>query len=131
MASQKTPAARLAEMIGAVLDEYAEGVQDDLAGVTNKIAKAGAKALRAASRTTFGGSGEYAKGWTVETGTTKHRQIVAEATIYNKIPGLPHLLEYGHANWNGGRTPGHPHIAPVEKQIVESYENAVRGVLSK
>lgn len=120
----RTNAVNLGAAVDKILTEYAEDVQMDLVEVTNKVAQAGAKALRAASRSTFGGSGKYASGWAVEK-AKGGRQIVAEATIYNKLPGLPHLLENGHAKRGGGRVAGKTHIAPIEEQLIEDYVRAV------
>ena len=119
----RTNAVNLGAAVDKILTEYAEDVQMDLVEVTNKVAQAGAKALRAASRSTFGGSGKYASGWAVEK-AKGGRQIVAEATIYNKLPGLPHLLENGHAKRGGGRVAGKTHIAPIEEQLIEDYVRA-------
>lgn len=35
-----------------------------------------------------------------------------KATVYSKVPGLPHLLEKGHALVGGGKQPAQVHIAP-------------------
>lgn len=120
----RTNAVNLGAAVDKILAEYVDGVQEDLVEVTNKVAREGVKALRAASRSTFGGSGKYASGWAVEK-AKGGRQIVAEATIYNKLPGLPHLLENGHAKRGGGRVAGRVHIAPIEEQLVEDYVRAV------
>lgn len=120
----RTNAVNLGAAVDKILAEYVDGVQEDLVEVTNKVAREGVKALRAASRSTFGGSGKYASGWAVEK-AKGGRQIVAEATIYNKLPGLPHLLENGHAKRGGGRVAGRVHIAPIEEKLVEDYVKAV------
>jgi len=57
-------------------------------------------------------------------------RLSTTVTIYNDHPALPHLLEYGHVTRNGtGRTyaptPAHAHIAPVEKELVETFEREV------
>ena len=76
----------------------------------------------------FKGTGDYAKGWRL---TVENKRLTSDAIIHNKkLPGLPHLLEHGHANRDGGRTEGKVHIAPVEKILVEEFErkliNAVK-----
>lgn len=111
---------RFAGTIRDILREYQEEEMITLDEAVKGVAKAGAKQLRAKSKQTFGGTGRYAKGWT---STTETGRRSAQGYIYNKdLPGLPHLLEYGHANRGGGRTPGREHIAPVEEQIVKRFE---------
>lgn len=122
--AKKISAENLGAAIDEILTEYADGLQVDLVEVTNKVAQTGVKALRSASRANFGGTGKYASGWSVEKAKSG-KQIVAEATIYNKLPGLPHLLENGHAKRGGGRVAGKAHIAPIEEELVEAYTKAV------
>lgn len=99
-----------------------------VAEAVKKVARAGAKALRAESKRVFpNGTGRYAKGWT-STVDTKKRS--AQGIIYNKdVPGLPHLLEHGHANRGGGRTPGRVHIKTIEDQVAKGFEEEVRREL--
>lgn len=125
--ARKTPLDKFSDEIAAILDGYSEEVYGSLEEAVKEVTKAGAKALRAESKRTFGGTGRYAKGWTstVETGKRS-----AQGTIYNKdLPGLPHLLEYGHLNRDGTRTPGRVHIATIEQQIAREFEEEVyRGL---
>lgn len=60
-------------------------------------------------------TGSYRKGWRLK--KEKDRVIVHNATDYQ----LTHLLEKGHANRDGGRTPPQVHIAPVEEKVVDEY----------
>lgn len=121
--ARTTPLDRLAATIQNELADYAAGVTDTLKEATKKVTKAGVKAIRAEARQKFGGTGKYAKGWTSTVETGKHS---AQGVIYNKdVPGLPHLLEHGHANRGGGRTPGRPHIAPVEEMIAQQFQQEV------
>lgn len=110
-----------------ILDEYADDVVDDVKEATKKVAQKGAQAVRNESLSAFKNAhlkrGRYGSGWTstVETG-----RLSAQGIIYNrKYPGLPHLLEHGHAMRGGGRVDGKAHIAPVEKKIVEMYEREI------
>lgn len=111
---------KFASAIQDILQDYLEEEMITVDEAVKKVAKAGAKQLRAKSKQTFGGTGKYAKGWT---STTETGRRSAQGYIYNKdLPGLPHLLENGHANRGGGRTPGREHIAVIEQQIIEQFE---------
>ena len=52
-------------------------------------------------------------------------------TLYSKVPGLPHLLENGHAKRGGGRVPGKTHIAPVEQELIKQFEEQIEKAVSK
>lgn len=128
--AKKIPIDRLSAEINKILTEYGNEVQENVDDAARRVTKAGAKAVRGNAQSTFRvGNGEknYAKGWTskFETG-----RLSAQGIIYNKdLPGLPHLLEHGHANRNGGRTPGRSHIAPVEQKIIKDFEEAVKKAI--
>jgi hypothetical protein len=116
-----------ADALKEILDEYAGEITDSVQEVTAKVTKAGAKAVKSESLSSFNDvhlkKGRYGTGWTtqIETG-----RLSAQGVIYNKkYPGLPHLLEHGHAMRGGGRTKGKLHIAPVEKKIIEMYEREI------
>lgn len=128
----KTPIDKLKEAAAKILSEYGEAVGANCAEVAEKLAKKGAQTLKAVSREKFG-NGDYAKGWAVDTKKTS-RQLDWTSTIYNKSPGLPHLLEYGHVTRNGTgrvypRTPAHEHIKPVEDELIQTYESEVKAKL--
>ena len=114
----------LASAIEDILEQYEGDVENLNAETVKEVVKLGVKAVKSNSGV-FGGTGKYASGWTsqVETG-----RMSAQGTIYNKkVPGLPHLLEHGHAKRGGGRVPGRVHIAPVQDEI----EKALREELEK
>lgn len=125
--AKKTPMAGLESAVKKILYEYEETFKYSLDEATAAVAKAGAKAVKANAK----GYGwqKYPSGWTSR---TQHTRLMARACIYNdKYPGLAHLLEFGHALPNGGRTTAKPHIAQVEqmldKEYFEAVQNAVRG----
>lgn len=125
--AKKTTADKLAADVEKILAKYGEDVQANLSNIVKEMSKKGAKAVQSEAKSKFGGTGEYAAGWTsrVETG-----RVSAQGQIYNaKVPGLPHLLEHGHANRGGGRTPGRVHIATVEQQLIEEFEEKVKSKL--
>lgn len=122
-----TPIDKFQQAINKALKEYAGEVQEHLDDVTRIFAKKGAQAVKSASRSTFDGTGKYAAGWTSQTETGR---FSAQGHIYNeKVPGLPHLLEHGHAKRGGGRVAGRTHIAPVEEKISEEFLKAVENDL--
>lgn len=128
--AKKIPIDRLSAEINKILTEYGDEVEENVNEAAKRVTKAGAKAVKGNAQSTFKiGTGEknYAKGWTskFETG-----RLSAQGIIYNKdLPGLPHLLEHGHANRNGGRTPGRAHIAPVEQKIIDDFTKAVKAAI--
>lgn len=55
-------------------------------------------------------SGDYSKSMTYRALRLKSG---IEGHIYSRKPGLPHLLEKGHAKIGGGRTAAQPHVKPA------------------
>ena len=124
---------RLGDEIAKILDEYATDITGNVEEATRRVTKMGVKTVKSESLRRFKDvnldKGRYGTGWTsqIETG-----RFSAQGTIYNyKYPGLPHLLEYGHANRYGGRTPGHIHIAPVEEKINEDFERKIENEIKR
>lgn len=128
MASRRVPIDALASAVAEILEEYGDNVQENLDDIVTDITKQGVKTLKGEARGTFRRhSGKYAAGWTSEIETGR---FSSQGTIYNaKVPGLPHLLEHGHANRNGGRTAGRVHIAPVENELIKEFEEQVKSQL--
>lgn len=103
----------LTAQINNVLAQYTSNIDQTVDEVLSKNATEAKKALtwNSPART-----GKYAKSWAVK--KEKGRYIV-----YNKKPGLTHLLENGHDIIRDGRKIGHapaqPHIKPVEEMITD------------
>lgn len=121
-----TPIDKLDTAIMDILEEYAEDLQKNVDEAAVRVGKAGVKAVKSSAKQNFGGSGKYARGWkaTVDAGRTG-----TTVTLHNSSPGLPHLLENGHAKRGGGRVAGREHIAPVEKEIAETFEKAMKEAI--
>jgi hypothetical protein len=112
----------LAADIQKILDKYADDVTDLTKDTVRKIGQKGVQALRSSSGV-FGGSGKYASGWK---STVEETRMGSTATLHNaKVPGLPHLLEFGHALRGGGRAPGRVHIKPVEDELTKAFEREI------
>lgn len=118
---------RFQTQIADILEEFGTEVGDALGEVIEQVAKESKKDLAAASPKSSGKrSGAYAKGWrTEDTGT----RLGPGQTIYNTKPGLPHLLEFGHAKRGGGRVAGIPHIQAINDKIPEMIEKRLKEKL--
>lgn len=120
-------AINLESEIAKILTKYGDEVAENIQKVTKEIARKGAKAVRQNAQSDFKGTGKYAAGWTSQ---AKEGRYSSQGIIYNRAkPGLPHLLEHGHAKRGGGRTDGRVHIAPVEQEVIKSFEEAIKEKL--
>lgn len=105
-----------------ILEEYEGKVDSNMAQITKRVGDAGVKALKNESKSTFDGN-KYWKGWKA---TTEQNRLYTKVIIHNaKLPGLPHLLEFGHAKVGGGRVKGRVHISKVESELIRDYESEV------
>ena len=114
----------LPDAIAKVLEDYSEDTIRATHEVVKKVAADGAKAINSSASGAVGGK-KYKRSWKAR---SENSRIGASAVIYSQMPGLPHLLEHGHANRDGGRTAGRVHIAPVADTINESL---VKGLEAK
>lgn len=113
--------------IAKILTKYGDEVAENIQKVTKEIARKGAKAVKQNAQNSFQGTGKYAAGWTSQ---AKEGRYSSQGIIYNRAkPGLPHLLEHDHAKRGGGRTDGREHIAPVEQEVIRSFEEAIKEAL--
>lgn len=126
--ARRTPVDQLNTAIAGILAQYGDDVQANVGKIAEEMGKKGVQALKRNSKATFPrGTGKYAAGWKKKVEKDRLKTVV---TIYNDHPALPHLLEYGHVTRNGTgrtfpRTPGHPHIKPVEEELVRAFEREV------
>ena len=111
--------------LGKILDQYANDVKD---AVAVAVRKTGNLARNKLKETSPKRTGEYAKGWTASEYLVD--QFGASIKVHNKTRYmLTHLLEKGHANRNGGRTPARVHIAPVEEEASRNLEKITKGLI--
>ena len=112
---------QLAATINSILNEYADDCGDVLLDAVKKTTKQATKELKSSG---IGGfrdrTGKYRKGWKSK---VEESRLSVEGVVYQGAqPGLTHLLEYGHAKQNGGRTRAFPHIAEVNDSAQENFE---------
>lgn len=120
----------LSAQVTEVLEKYSNDVTEQMHAVFKKEASKARSELKAASPRD---SGDYAAGWAVKDESTR---MTVDYTIYNKTPGLPHLLEFGHTIRNGtGRSFGfggaRPHIAAVNDELQRTVISELEKAVSK
>lgn len=123
----KTTADNLDVAIDKILKQYANDVTMTVKDLSKKFTKEGVKAVSQSAGSMFGG-GRYAQSWTSQ---FEQGRLSAQGVIFSKVPGLPHLLEKGHAKRGGGRVSGRTHIQPVEKELTEAFERAVKDDIQR
>lgn len=116
---------QMAHVIMEGLQEYADLATDDMKAAVKKTGDEAKKDVQAGAPVK---SGKYKKSWTVK--TTKENSNSLELTVHSRNRyQLAHLLEFGHAKRNGGRTRAFPHIAPAEAKAAELLEKEVEKAL--
>ena len=128
MSSSKVSVEEFASAIMDGLIEYRDLVAEDMKAAVDKTTKAVRKQIKASAPRRPKG-GKYAKSWAIKklddtsTGMT--------AVVYSRQPGLPHLLENGHALRQGGRAGAHVHIAPAEEAGIKMFEKEIEKAIKQ
>ena len=114
---------QLEQAVSSILSEYKESISTKVKKAVDDAGKEAVDQLKRTSPRRVEGSKGYYKSWRKR--VTKETADVKEVTVYSTQPGLPHLLEHGHALRNGGRTRAFPHIAPAEQMVTEKLEKEI------
>ena len=116
----------LADAVMKGLEEYAKLATDDM---KKSVKAAGKFCKEEVSANAPVRTGRYAKSW--KSKVTGESSNALTVTVYSSVPGLPHLLEHGHAKRGGGRVRAIPHIAPAEEaaedKLLKDIEKALEG----
>lgn len=118
-------ATQLQKAVMEYLEEYGEDVIEANETSIRKVAKNVTKDLKKAG--TYGGSGAFRKGLKYE--VTKTRISVEASVGAGKNAGLTHLLEFGHAKQNGGRTTAFNFVAPINDTVEDRYMKEMEDLL--
>ncbi|WP_439818374.1 HK97 gp10 family phage protein [Weissella paramesenteroides] len=113
----------LAQEIARHLKQYSSDVERNLQAAKKEVGQKAVKQLRNAGNFNDR-TGRYRKGWALK--KVGNNYVIWNSTDYQ----LTHLLEFGHALRNGGRSKGFTHIKPVEQMVINEFEAVVRKELS-
>ena len=125
MASDRCTVSQMATVIMEGLQEYADLSTEEL---KKAVRKAGNQAKNDVQANAPVKTGAYKKSWATK--VTKETSNAMEIVVYSKNRyQLAHLLEFGHALRQGGRTRALAHIAPAEAKAAETLEREVEKAL--
>ena len=105
----------LAKEVMLQLEIYKQETVDSMASAVTETAKEAVAELKKISPK--GITKDYSKSWKCKKNKKTKKADRYSMIVYSEDPDyrLTHLLEFGHANRDGGRTEGIPHISIVEK----------------
>ena len=121
---------KLGAEVESILSKYQDDVADGVDDAALESANQCLKDIKSNASSMFNSHNAkkpYAKQWTKK--QTEKARGKSSYTVYCKTPGLPHLLENGHALASGGRVAGRPHIAPAEEKAVDAFQRKVEEVI--
>ena len=113
------------------LENYVEDITEDVEEKTDTLTKEAVNELKQISPRGHGArKTPYYKGWRRQKGRENKGKYTVK--IYNGTNyQLTHLLEFGHATRNGGRTRAIPHIRPTEEKYSKLYEKQITTVIRR
>ena len=125
MAANRCRIDQMAHVIMEGLQEYADLAAEDMKAAVRKAGNAAKKDIQANAPER---TGAYKKSWSVK--TVRENANAMEVVVYSRNRyQLAHLLEFGHALRQGGRTRAFPHIAPAEERAAEMLAREVEAAL--
>ncbi|HAE17110.1 MAG TPA: hypothetical protein DCG51_11265 [Erysipelotrichaceae bacterium] len=113
------------QTINQYLDEFGDEAREAAETAVRNVAKDVTKDLKKAGA--FGGTGDYRKAIKNEV-TVKRLRVSAEIGA-GKWGGLTHLLEFGHAKQNGGRTTAFNFVKPINDTVEQRFMKEMEALL--
>lgn len=112
------------------LNLYSDEITNGMNAVIEDMAEKGLQEIKHQSETAGFNNRVYAQGWSkvIRKSTVTKR---VGLTLFNKKHyRLTHLLEYGHATRNGGRTRSFPHISKAQDNIEEQTVKELKEMIN-
>ena len=125
----KINVSNLAKEVMQELEIYKQNTVENVESAVIETAKEAVEELK--KKSPKGITKDYSKSWKYKRNKETKKADRYSVIIYSKDPEyrLTHLLEYGHANRDGGRTEGNPHISIVEKNIKQVLQYKIQKKL--
>lgn len=128
--SQTIQISEMEQVIMDALEQYADKASEVISEALPEVGKSTAAELRATSPKR---TGDYAKSWKFDMKQSRGSKKKNKLVVYNKDHyRIAHLLENGHANRNGGRTEGIPHVKPAadkaEKEAIDKITQKLENI---
>lgn len=121
-----------ASTLSGLLDDLGVSVEEEVKPAVRDAAKIARKEWRNRANNTFkpmGGEHRYGNSITY---TVKGRSHETSAEVGSKqYPGLPHLLEKGHATIGGGSVAGRPHISLAAEVAFGKFEGDISEAVDR
>lgn len=121
------------------IDKLSDAIMQELEDYSEDVAKAMKESVKKASEdcmteiknhiTFTQRSGKYVKSFKLKTSYEDENTLRKTWYVSGKEYRLTHLLEYGHAKVNGGRTRAFPHIKYGEKIANENLVKYIKGAI--
>ena len=112
--------------IEKILDEELEKSRDAIEKAAEKVAQQTVDRLK---QTSPKRTGKYARAWRKKATTLTRGKV--SYVVHNTRGQLTHLLEKGHALWQGGRSPAIPHIKPAEEEAIKNFERELIDLIER
>lgn len=115
---------RFAKDMGEILGQFGQQVERKIPDAAERAARHGVERMPShIAWAGIGGTGRYARSWGYRQGRKGQESFVE---MGSSMPGLPHLLEKGHATIGGGRVAGRMHVAHDAEEVFENFERDLR-----
>lgn len=116
-----------AEAIQGILDRMDDAIEDGRPKVVRDAAKTARKEWKAKAPKKTGRYADSIQMKVFKDTASETKADVGSATL----PGLPHLLEHGHAKVGGGRVPARPHVAKAAEVAMQQLEEEINDLVDR